>query len=70
MCETYIFGMHWRHRRAVFYDEVSATSTEDARDYFNQHKRDDVALIRVELIGPAGPGARKPALSPVATSDH
>ncbi len=58
MSETYIFGMHWMHRRAMFYDEVSAASTDEAREYFNRHKRDDVALIRVELIGPGAAGAQ------------
>jgi hypothetical protein len=56
MGKAYIFGMHWMHRRAVFYDEVTAASTAEARDYFNRYKRDDVALIRVELIGSAGAG--------------
>jgi hypothetical protein len=54
MSETYTFGIHWMHRRALFYDELSATSTEEARDYFNRHKRDDVALIRVDQLNPAG----------------
>jgi hypothetical protein len=54
MSETYTFGIHWMHRTALFYDEVSAASTEEAREYFNRHKRDDVALIRVDQLNPAG----------------
>ncbi len=63
MCETYVFGMHWMHRKALFYDEVSAASTEEAREYFNSHKRDDVALLRVELLGPVPPLVLKGAFS-------
>jgi len=54
MSQSYTFGIHWMHRRALFYDELSAASTEEARDYFNRHKRDDVALIRVDMLNPGG----------------
>ena len=37
-----------------------------ATDYFIDHKRDDVSLVRVELIGPDEPGVREPAHSPLS----
>ena len=38
---------------------------KEAAAYFNEHKRDDVFLVRVELIGPDDGGVREPARSPV-----
>jgi hypothetical protein len=52
MRQTFIFGMHWRHGGKMYYDEVPAASKENAEEYFMLHKRDDVALVRIELIGP------------------
>jgi hypothetical protein len=52
MWQTFIFGMHWRHGGKLYYDEVPAVSKEEAEEYFINHKRDDVVLVRVELIGP------------------
>lgn len=53
----------------MFYDEVSAASTEEARKYFNQHKRDDVALIRVDFVGQSAPVTRDYAFLPVPAVD-
>lgn len=64
MWQTFIFGMHWRHEGKMYYDELSAGSQREAADYFNEHKRDDVDLIRVELVGPDDGGVREPASSP------
>ena len=46
MWEMYKFGMHWKHSGKMYYDEVIATSMVEAADYFNDNKRDDVALVR------------------------
>lgn len=69
MWQTYIFGMHWMHRGEMYYDELPAGSKDEAWDYFNDQKRDDVALIRVELIGPDEPGVREYARSPISPFD-
>lgn len=61
MWQTFLFGMHWRHGKEMYYDEISVGSKEDAAAYFNEHKRDDVFLVRVELIGPDDGGVREPA---------
>jgi hypothetical protein len=65
MWQTFIFGMHWRHGGTMYYDELSASSKEEAAEYFIDHKRDDVALVRVELVGPDDGGVREYAHSPV-----
>jgi len=49
----------------MYYDELPATSKEEAAEYFIDHKRDDVALVRVELVGPDDNGTRENAHSPV-----
>ena len=66
MWQTFTFGMHWRHEGKMYYDELSAGSQQEATEYFNDHKRDDVDLIRVELVGPDEGGVREPANSPVS----
>lgn len=65
MWEAYKFGMHWKHGGKMYYDEVIATSMVEAADYFNDNKRDDVALVRVEVVGPDDSAVREPAFSPV-----
>ena len=50
----------------MYYDELYAESIEEASDYFIDHKRDDVDLVRVELVGPDEPGVREHAHSPVS----
>ena len=64
MIERFIFGMHWKHDGKMYYDEVPADSKEEAAEYFIDHKRDDVSLIRVELVGPNEGGVRELAHSP------
>ena len=49
----------------MYYDELPAASKEEAAEYFIDHMRDDVALVRVELVGPDEPGVREYAHSPV-----
>jgi hypothetical protein len=66
MWQTFIFGMHWRHAGKMYYDELSAGSKEEAAEYFNEHKRSDVILVRVELIGPDDSGVREFARPPVS----
>jgi hypothetical protein len=50
----------------MYYDELPAGSKDEAAEYFNDHKRDDVTLVRVELIGPDDCGEREYAHSPVS----
>lgn len=64
-----IFGMHWQHEGTIYYDELSAGSKEEAAEYFIEHKRDDVSLIRVELVGPDDCGEREFARSPILPFD-
>jgi hypothetical protein len=66
MWHTFIFGMHWQHQGKMYYDELPAESMEEAADYFIDHKRDDVDLVRVELVGPDDSGTREYAHSPVS----
>ena len=64
MWQSYIYGMHWRHDGKMYYDEVHADSKEEAVEYFIDHKRDDVELVRVELVGPDEGGVREPTILP------
>jgi len=48
------------------YDELPAASKEEAAGYLIDHMRDDVSLVRVELVGPDEPGTREYAHSPVS----
>ena len=50
----------------MYYDELTAASQDEAAGYFIDHMRDDVSLIRVELVGPDEPGPREYAHSPVS----
>jgi hypothetical protein len=50
----------------MYYDELPATSKDEAAGYFIDHARDDVALVRVELVGPDDCGAQEYAHSPVS----
>jgi hypothetical protein len=52
----------------MYYDELTAASQEEAAGYFIDHMRDDVSLVRVELVGPDEPGTREYAHSPVSPS--
>ncbi len=65
MWQSYIYGMHWKHDGKMYYDEVPAESKEEAVEYFNDHKRDDVTLVRVEFVGPNEGGVRECAHSPI-----
>lgn len=69
MWQTHIFGMHWKHGGKMYYDELPAGSSDEAADYFIDHKRDDVTLVRVELVGPDEPGVREYAHSPLSPFD-
>ena len=64
MWQSYLYGMHWKHDGKMYYDEVSAESKEKAVEYFIEHKRDDVTLVRVDFIGPNEGGMREPVGSP------
>ena len=70
MWQSYIFGMHWKHGGKVYYDEITAGSQEEAAGYFIDHCRDDVTLVRVELVGPDDGGTREYAHSPVSRRNH
>ena len=58
--------MHWEHDGKMYYDEVSADSKEEAIEYFIEHKRDDITLVRVELIGPNEGGVRELSHLPIS----
>jgi hypothetical protein len=64
MWQSYIFGMHWKHDGKMYYDELPAESKDEAAEYFIDHMRDDVSLVRVELVGPNEGGVREFAHSP------
>ncbi|MGC3961460.1 MAG: hypothetical protein QM813_27105 [Verrucomicrobiota bacterium] len=64
MWQNFIFGMHWKHRGKMYYDELPASSKEEAAEYFVDQMRDDVSLVRVELVGPDDSGVREYAHSP------
>ena len=64
MWQSYIFGVHWKHDGRMYYDELPAESKEAAAEFFIDHKRDDVDLVRVELVGPNEGGVREFVLSP------
>jgi hypothetical protein len=64
--ERFIFGMHWKHDGMMYYDEIPADSQVEAVDYFIDHKRDDISLVRVELVGPNAGGVRELVFSPVS----
>lgn len=53
----------------MYYDELPAESKAAAIEYFMDHKRDDVTLVRVELIGPNEGGVREPARLPIMPLD-
>jgi hypothetical protein len=69
MWQRFIFGIHWKHEGKMYYDESPADSKEEAALYFVDHKRDDVALVRVEPIGPDDCGVREFAHSPISPFD-
>src|SRR4051812_40490314 len=69
MWQSYIFGMHWKHQGKMYYDELSAESQGEAAGYFIDHCRDDVSLVRVELVGPDESGVREYAHSPLSPFD-
>jgi len=64
MWQSYIYGVHWTCEGKGYYDEIPAESKEEAREFFIEHKRDDVRLVRVEFVGPNEGGVREPAYSP------
>ena len=64
MQEMFKFHVHWRHNSQMYVDELPAASMVEVVDYFNDHKRPDVSLVRVELVGPDEGGLREPARSP------
>ena len=48
----------------MYYDELPADSKEAAAEFFIDHKRDDVSLVKVELVGPNEGGVRELVVSP------
>ena len=53
----------------MYYDELPAESMEEAAEYFIDHMREDVALVRVQLVRPDEPGVREYAQSPISPFD-
>ena len=70
MWQSYIFGMHWKHSDKMYYDELSAESQDEAAGYFIDHCRDDVSLVRVELVRPDDGGVREYSRPPDAPSPY
>ena len=68
MWQSYIYGMHWKHEGKMYYDEVHAESKEKAAGYFIDNMRDDVMLIRVELVGPNEGGVQEYSQQPDSPS--
>jgi hypothetical protein len=64
MWQSYIFGVHWKHDGRMYYDELPAESKEEAAEFFIDHKRDDISLVKVELVGPNEGGVREFVVSP------
>ena len=64
--EMFKFHVHWKHKDKLYVDELSAASKVECVDYFNDNKRPDVSLVRVELVGPDDSGAREYAHPPVS----
>jgi len=56
--------MHWKYDGKTYYDELPAETQEEAAEYFIDHMRDGVSLVRVELVGPNEGGVREFAHSP------
>jgi hypothetical protein len=48
----------------MYYDEISAESEGGAKEFFIDHQRDDVTLVRIEYVGPNQGGVREPVGSP------
>jgi hypothetical protein len=69
MWQSFIFGMHWKYYGKTYYDELPAESKEDASEFFIDHMRDGVSLVRVELVGPNEGGVRELAQSPYRPFD-
>jgi hypothetical protein len=64
MWQNRIFGLHWKHGGKMYYDELAAGSKAEAAQYFRDHQRADVALVRVELVGPDEGGVRELVVLP------
>ena len=64
MPETLKFRVHFLYQGTVYTDELTALSALEAAKYFNDNKRPDIALGRVELIGPDDGAVREPAFPP------
>jgi hypothetical protein len=64
MQDLFLFHVHWKHKDKMYVDELSAASKFEAEEYFNDNKRSDVSLVRVELVGPDQGGLREFTHSP------
>ena len=64
MPDLFRYHVHWKYQSKMYLDELCASSKVEAVDYFNDNKRGDVSLVRVEYIGPDEGGTREFAHSP------
>jgi hypothetical protein len=64
MWQSYIYEIHWSCQGKMYYDEIPAESKDEAREFFIDHKRDDVNLLRVVYVRPNEGGVREPSHSP------
>ncbi|HXC34645.1 MAG TPA: hypothetical protein VNV43_02155 [Candidatus Acidoferrales bacterium] len=69
MWQSYIYGMHWKHDGKMYYYQIPAESKEEAAEFFIDHNRDDVTLVRIEYVGPNQGGVRELAHSPYSPFD-
>jgi hypothetical protein len=68
MWQSYTFGMHWKHDGKMYYDELPGESKEEAAEFFIDNMREDVSLVRVELVGSNDGGVREFSHSPSPNS--
>ena len=52
MAQLFLFGLHWSHAGNLYYDAVLTGEKDELINYFNQHKRSDVTLVKIEFFGP------------------
>jgi hypothetical protein len=63
MWQSYVYGVHWECEGRMYYDELPAESQDEAAEFFIDHKRDDVKLVRVVYVRPNEGGVRELAQS-------
>ena len=52
MAQLFLFGLHWSHAGNLYYDAVLTGEKDELINYFNQHKRSDVTLVKSSSLAP------------------